>query len=391
MYTGTSLGIKMLNLQGSGAGNDHAFDDIKVLDATPQLDKSFSPTSVVLGGTSTLTYTITNTSDLAAKDGWSFTDTLPSGLVLATPSAAATTCPAGVVTAANGGTLVAATGNLNAGQASCTVTVNVTSATTGTYTNDASNVTSVGLNPPGSSSVTFTEAPAISVVKSASPASFDAAGAVLHYSFLVTNTGNVTLTSVAVNDTGLPGLSAITCPDSSLAAGAQETCTATYTTTAADVDAGSVSNTATTQGTPPGSTTPVISAPSTATVPAVQAPGISVVKSASPLVFSQSGTRIGYSFLVTNTGNVTLTSVTVSDTGLPGLSPITCPDSVLAPGASETCTATYTTTAADVRTGRVTNTATAQGSPPGRAVAVTSRPSTVTVIFVGRPVVPVTG
>jgi uncharacterized repeat protein (TIGR01451 family) len=244
---------------------------------------------------------------------------------------------------------------------------------------------------PSAVTVPAVQAPGISVVKSVSPLSFDAAGAVLHYSFLVTDTGNVTLTSVAVSDTGLPGLSAVSCPDSSLAAGGSETCTAAYTTTAADVDAGSVSNTATVRGDPPGSATPVVSAPSTATVPAVQAPGISVDKSASPLVFSQSGTRIGYSFLVTNTGNVTLTSVAVSDTGLPGLSPITCPDSVLAPGASETCTATYTTTAADVRAGKVTNTATAQGNPPGRAVAVTSRPSTVTVTVIGRPVVPVTG
>ena len=49
----------------------------------------------------------------------------------------------------------------------------------------------------------------------------------------------------------MPGLSAITCPDTSLAPAATETCTATYTTTQADVDAGAINNTGTATGTPP--------------------------------------------------------------------------------------------------------------------------------------------
>ena len=67
--------------------------------------------------------------------------------------------------------------------------------------------------------------------------------------------------------------------------------------------------------------------------------------------------------MVTNSGNVTLTSVRVTDP-LPGLSAVTCPLGTLAPGASETCTATYTTTQADVNAGGVTNTGTASGRPP---------------------------
>ena len=123
------------------------------------------------------------------------------------------------------------------------------------------------------------------MVKSASPTSFSAAGQTIHYSFDVTNSGNVTLTSVQVNDTDLPGLSAITCPHTTLAAGASQTCTATYRTTAADVDAGSVTNTATAKGDPP--TGPhVVSAPSSATITAIQSPAITVVKSASPTSFS---------------------------------------------------------------------------------------------------------
>ena len=71
---------------------------------------------------------------------------------------------------------------------------------------------------------------------------------VITYSYRVTNTGNVTLTSVGVTDP-MPGLSAINCNGvTSLAPGASVTCTATYTTTQADVDAGSITNTGTRRG-----------------------------------------------------------------------------------------------------------------------------------------------
>jgi uncharacterized repeat protein (TIGR01451 family) len=265
LFTGTSLGIRMRNAQGSGLGNDHAFDDVQVLDVTPQLDKSFSPTTVPVGGTSTLTFTITNTSELAAKDGWSFTDHLPAGLVLATPSAGTTDCPGGVVAAPDGGTSISLTGgDLDAGEVSCTVTVNVTSDTPATFTNDAANITSTGLNPPAASDVTFV-GPAIGLVKSVRPSSFSSAGTVLHYSFLVTNTGNVPVADLQVVDTDLPGLSAILCPSTTVPVGASVTCSATYTTTQADVAAGAVTNTATALGVQSGTTAPVVrSPPSTA-------------------------------------------------------------------------------------------------------------------------------
>ena len=68
---------------------------------------------------------------------------------------------------------------------------------------------------------------------------------------------------------------------------------------------------------------------------------------------------------MTNTGNVTLHSVGVTDP-MPGLSSVTCPIGTLAPGACETCTATYTTTQADVDAGSITNTGTAIGHSPDR-------------------------
>ncbi|MER5891375.1 DUF11 domain-containing protein, partial [Streptomyces sp. NPDC001941] len=156
LFSGTSAGIRMINAEGSGAGNDAAFDNIRLIDVTPQLDKSFSPRSVPAGQNSTVTFTITNTNELGAKNGWSFTDRLPTGVTLA--SAPTTNCPSASVTGAVGGSSIALTGgNLNANQVSCTVTAQVTSRTAGDYVNTPDDVTTVGLNAPADAPVTFTE------------------------------------------------------------------------------------------------------------------------------------------------------------------------------------------------------------------------------------------
>jgi uncharacterized repeat protein (TIGR01451 family) len=112
------------------------------------------------------------------------------------------------------------------------------------------------------------------------------------------------------------------------------------------------------------------------------APGISITESASVTDVNKDGKvdvgdTIVWSFLVTNTGNVPLTSVGVDD---PTAGAVTCPDSMLAPGASETCTAdtVHTVTQADVETGGVSNSATAFGTPPAGSV-ITSPPSSTTV------------
>lgn len=132
----------------TGAGSAFGIDNLRVLDATPRLDLSFSPASVAVGSTSTLTYTVTNTSEGAAKNDWSFTNTLPAGLTVAPTPAIGGTCTqvtgtAFVVTALAGGSSIAAVGgDLPAGSAntSCTITVNVVASVEGTYTNGPGNV-----------------------------------------------------------------------------------------------------------------------------------------------------------------------------------------------------------------------------------------------------------
>ena len=73
---------------------------------------------------------------------------------------------------------------------------------------------------------------------------------------------------------------------------------------------------------------------------------------------------------MTNTGNVTLNPVSITDDHGRGRSAALA--RTLAPQASMTCTATYTVSQADVDLGRVDNTATASGTPPaGAAVTAT--------------------
>ncbi len=234
--------------------------------------------------------------------------------------------------------------------------------------------------------------PAVGLVKSVtSSGPYNAVGQTISYTFSVTNTGNVSLTSVGVTDTDTapagaltsgPNCQSLSSPSGScsgstttLASGQKANFTATYTITQADINKGSVADSATANGTPP-SGPPVTSSPSTATVSLTQTPALTLAKSASVTSYSAAATPITYSFKITNTGNVTLTSVGVTDPHA-GLSAISCSTTTLAPAAFETCTAGYTTTQADVNAGSIANTATASGTPP-TGPAVTSH-SSVTI------------
>lgn len=151
---------------GSGFG----VDNLRVLDVTPSLDFSFSPSSVPVGTPSTLTYTITNTSDLLAKSDWSFTNTLPTGLTVAPTPAVGGTCTqvAGTtfaVTALAGASSIAAVGgDLALNAASCTITVNVVASTEATYTNAPANVVTP-LVAPEAATLTVTPATRLTVRK----------------------------------------------------------------------------------------------------------------------------------------------------------------------------------------------------------------------------------
>jgi len=117
----------------------------------------------------TLTYTITNTSDLLAKTDWGFSTALPSGLVTAPAPAVAGSCTnsagtAFTVTAAAGSAgFSAAGGDLAPGASSCTISVDVVAASAGSY--DSGTVTGSGLIVSSPASLTVEPATTITVRK----------------------------------------------------------------------------------------------------------------------------------------------------------------------------------------------------------------------------------
>ncbi len=214
--------------------------------------------------------------------------------------------------------------------------------------------------------------PAIDLVKTADRTSL-VVGETITYTFAATNIGNVPLSAVTITEgtfTGSGTMSGIACPLTPpvvLAPGSAMTCTATYVVTQADVDAGTITNDASVTGAPPVGV-PVTDVAS-ASISGTSTPAIALVKSADKSGFV-AGETITYSFTATNTGNVTLAGVGISEgafTGSGTMSALTCTPNqpaALAPGDTITCSATYVTSQSDVDAGGLTNHATATGTPP---------------------------
>ena len=177
--------------------------------------------------------------------------------------------------------------------------------------------------------MTADQRPVLTLVKTADARPpTTAVGDVISYSYLLTNNGNVTL---AAPFTVTDDKATVTCPatPTSLAPGASITCTASYTITQADLNAGSVKNTA--HGHSFFGTTPVPSNSDDETVTADQRPVLTLVKTATPTTYASVGDVISYSYLLTNNGNVTLVApFTVTD----DKATVTCPatPTSLAPG-----------------------------------------------------------
>ncbi|MBZ5738024.1 DUF7507 domain-containing protein [Nocardioides mangrovi] len=349
-YTLTQADVDAGTVQNTATTTGTAPSGTKVTDTdstttpVPQgpaitLDKVAGP---LTNGKITYTFTVKNTGNVTL-DPVTLNDPKLGGTI---------TCPSGAV--APGASISCTTTTYTLTQADVDAGhVDNTATTTGTAPSGTK------LTDTDSTTTPVPAAPSIHLDKSAGPVT----NGKITYTFAVTNTGNVTLNPIKVND---PKVGTVTCPNGGLAPGASVTCTAAaYVVTQADIDAGTVDNTATASGTPP-TGSPVTNSDST-TTPIAPHPGIELLKSAGSVYDVNGnglddGDTITYTFKVTNTGNVTLTNVTVAD---PKVGPVTCPTAPLAPGASVSCDPrTYTLTQADIDHGSVDNTATATGTTP---------------------------
>ncbi|KDN56728.1 DUF7507 domain-containing protein [Flavobacterium seoulense] len=191
------------------------------------------------------------------------------------------------------------------------------------------------------------------------------------YTFTVTNTGNVTVTNIVINDAKLATTNLALAP-STLAPLATGTITQDYTITQADIDSGKVTNTAITIGQDPQggnvqdrSGTAVDNDTATETT-LPKSGSLAFVKTGvynGDATKAKVGDKITYTFTVTNTGNVTVSNIVINDPKL-GTTNVPLVPSILAPLATGVITQEYTITQTDIDIKRVTNTAIAIGKDP---------------------------
>ncbi|MDR2990805.1 MAG: DUF11 domain-containing protein [Burkholderiaceae bacterium] len=406
----TVTGFEVQNQTAAYAGNDVAFNLPQIMDVTPQLYKSFNPDphasdgdyTTVPGGTATLTFMIVNTTDYLEKDGWSFIDTLPGDLTV--NSVGTVSCGAGsvdtssVVTGAN---KIALTGNLAPGQNNGVCTIQVIVNVPGDespYTNGPGNITEMnGLLEPNEVVLNTSELAATKTVVSVSTDAgginkitdvngnpiVTAVGEYINYQIEIQNSTNMDVPISGIKDSamdtgfnGSGGSVDFTCEDTKVPA---ETggvpgslkCTAQYQVTSDDMNLqpqppatiAYINNIAEVDSAAGNPTTNPVRTP-------VLPPTLSITKSADSTIMVV-GKTINFSFVVTNTGAVPLTDVSVTDgksTGFVADLTVPCPATELDPGATMTCTAQYTITQADMAAGSLSNTAIAtgwgQGTPP---------------------------
>lgn len=342
------------------------------------LAKSATPTSVAaVGDTVTYSFLVTNSGnvtvdnleiDETAFDGSGTPPPISCPVTTLAPSAS-TTCT-GIYTVVQA--------DLDAGS------LNNTAAANGTEPGGAAVASG-----PDDAVVTVSASRTLTLAKSVSPATVEAVGDTVTYSFEVTNTGNQTLDALAIVETAFSGtgtVSAITCPAMILAPTASTTCTGTYAVTQADLDAGTVTNTANaTANAPDGTAVP--SNADDAVVTVIEDAELTLTKSVSPTTVAAVGDTVTYSFLVTNTGNVTIDGLAIAETAFSGSGTppaAVCPATTLTPTAATTCTATYTITQDDLDAGVVNNTATANGTDPG-GTAIVSDPDDALVTATQAP------
>ncbi|HQR45271.1 MAG TPA: hypothetical protein PK598_04545, partial [Thermoanaerobaculia bacterium] len=362
----------------------------------PTISKTFGTNPVAVGGTSTLTFTLTNPNGGTALSGVAFSDVLPAGLTVGS-SGPTTTCGGSLTTTAPD-TISFAGGSLAAG-GSCNVVVSsVTASTAGPHVNVSGYVSSTesGTNTGagGFATATLTALAPPLIVKSFAPTSIVAGIGTSAATFQITNpNASVALTGVAFNDSfpsspgqmvvatpatfsttgcGSPtfspvaGATSISFSGATIAAGGTCTVTVNVSVPAAGAYANTTFAVFSTNG---GTGLPSNTANLTAASPT---PSLDLRKEVSTsssgpwtmFVVQTPGQPVYYRFTLYNSGDVTLTNLSVSDPTLAGtaVDPAACgwPAS-LAPGATATCVAGSPSSVAAL-SGSNPNTATASGS-----------------------------
>jgi len=335
---------------------------------TPALTVSkFADLSVVSASGQTITYTIPvqNTGNVDLQNlNVSDVRLNPSG-ISCSPVALFQTLPVGSSTVCTGLYTTVQQDILNGGVLVNTVTV--TTARTPAMTATAS--------------VNVQQTAMFSITKTTNVTAVDAAGQVIPYTIIVSNTGTQTLSNFAVSDPLVQGGTGqqVQCSPplgGSLLAGAIATCTASYVVTQANVNAGNaLVNVATAQFSQIGPQSAQVS------TSVLRRPSLTVGKAqdrATPVTTAP--TKITYMVTVQNTGNVDLNNYQVLDQLIQnGNNDLTCSPllgSSILVGSSATCQGSYTVSQSDLNTRssitNVVSVTTTQTPTPATASVTTS-------------------
>ena len=112
----------------------------------PTISKAFGAASIFVGGSTTLTLTITNPNASVDLTGVAFTDNLPSGLAVADSPSSSTTCGGTFAPSAGDTTLTFSGGTVTA-NSSCTVSVDVKGTSAGVQHNTTGAISSTESGP----------------------------------------------------------------------------------------------------------------------------------------------------------------------------------------------------------------------------------------------------
>src|SRR5690606_35994359 len=204
------------------------------------------------------------------------------------------------------------------------------------------------------------QAPALTLTKDAAAGTYDSVGDVINYTLILTNTGNVTLTGIAVTDANADAGSITPATIATLAPGAVVNISATHTITQGDLNAGWVYNSALATAQDPAGeqVSDTSSAPTSALQPGdqgydpscpectvtviAQAPALTLTKDAAAGTYDSVGDVINYTLVLTNTGNVTLTGIAVTDANADAGSITPATIATLTPGALVNISSTHT-------------------------------------------------
>ncbi|QIH40022.1 T9SS type B sorting domain-containing protein [Flavobacterium sp. Sr18] len=216
--------------------------------------------------------------------------------------------------------------------------------------------------------------PAMTLIKTATLAGSVLAGETITYTFTITNTGNIAINNIVIND-ALLSVTPIAVTNS-LAIGSVIIIKVNYLITQADIDLGKVVNSATASGvdTNGGSLSVVsdngnsiVGGDRTTVLQLTQKPSIAIIKTVvfeddNNDGFAQVGETVAYRFVITNTGNVPLSNVKIEDL-LPGIIIKGEPISLGVGQVDEnTFTASYKLKQSDITLGSITNQASVEGT-----------------------------